>query len=137
MDVRVAGVRKLRNMIERGNPLSAVTQDTSQCTTINNLLIARTQHATQGGTMTKLGRLQEWNADELMDDRTETPVVASWARTHEFQSSFSHEKTKLVIVDEEERHDRTGQPVACPQRGARSRRRNRIGFVVRIQIILG
>ena len=33
---------------------------------------------------------QEWKADELMDDRTVTPVVASWARTVEFQSSFSH-----------------------------------------------
>ena len=40
---------------------------------------------------------QEWKADELMDDRTVTPVVASWARTHEFQSSFSHQKTKHVI----------------------------------------
>ena len=54
-----------------------------------------------------------------MDDRTETPVVASWARTHEFQSSFSHEKTKHVILEEEETHDRTGTPVVCPQRGAR------------------
>ena len=40
---------------------------------------------------------QEWKADELKNDRTEQPVVASWARTHEFQSSFSHEKTKHVI----------------------------------------
>ena len=40
---------------------------------------------------------QEWKADELMDDRTGQPVVASWARTHEFQSSFSHEKTKHVF----------------------------------------
>ena len=61
---------------------------------------------------------QEWKADELMDDRTEKPVVASWARTHEFQSSFSHEKTKHVILEEEETHDRTGTPVVCTQRGA-------------------
>ena len=54
-----------------------------------------------------------------MDDRTGTPVVASWARTHEFQSSFSHEKTEHVILEEEETHDRTGTPVVCPQRGAR------------------
>ena len=54
-----------------------------------------------------------------MDDRTEKPVVASWARTHEFQSSFSHEKTKHVILEEEEEtHDRTETPVVCPQRGA-------------------
>ena len=63
---------------------------------------------------------QEWKADELMDDTTGTPVVASWARTHEFQSSLSHEKTKHVILEEEETHDRTGTPVVCPQRRARS-----------------
>ena len=61
---------------------------------------------------------QEWKADELMDDGTGKPVVASWARTHEFQSSFSHEKTKHVILEEEETHDTTGTPGVCPQRGA-------------------
>ena len=61
---------------------------------------------------------QEWKADKSMGDRTGQPVVASWARTHEFQSSFSHEKTKHDILEEEEIHDRTGQPVVCPQRGA-------------------
>ena len=61
---------------------------------------------------------QEWKADELMDDRTGTPVVCSWARTHEFQSRFSREH-KYVIIEEEEIHDRTGTPVVCPQRGAR------------------
>ena len=40
-------------------------------------------------------------------------------KTHEFQSSFSHEKTKHVILEEEEEtHDRTGTPVVCPQTGA-------------------
>ena len=58
MEFRVLGVRKLRKMIERGNPLSTVTQVMSQCTTKNNLLKARIQHATQGGTMTKLGLLK-------------------------------------------------------------------------------
>ena len=58
-----------------------------------------------------------------MDDRTGQPVVASWARTHEFQSSFSHEKTKHVFFFlEKETHDRTGQPVVCPQRGAMSQK---------------
>ena len=58
MKVRVPGVRKLRNMIERGNPLSTVTQVMSQCTATNNFLKARTQHATQGGTMSKFGLLK-------------------------------------------------------------------------------
>ena len=58
MKVRVPGVRKLRNMIERRQPLSAVTPVTSQCTTTSNLLKARNQHATQVGMMTKLGLLK-------------------------------------------------------------------------------
>ena len=60
---------------------------------------------------------QEWKADELMDDRTVTPVVCSSARTHEFQSRFSREHKHVIC--EEENHDRTGKPVVCPQRGAR------------------
>ena len=58
MKVRVPGVRKLRNVTERGNPLLAVTQVTRQGTTNKNPLKARTLHATQDGTMTKLGLLK-------------------------------------------------------------------------------
>ena len=47
---------------------------------------------------------QEWKANELMDDRTGTPVVCSRARTHEFQSRLSREH-KHVILEEEENHD--------------------------------
>ena len=53
---------------------------------------------------------QEWKADKSMDERTGTPVVCSWGKTHESQSSFFHEKTQ---------HDRTEQSVVIPQRGAR------------------
>ena len=49
-----------------------------------------------------------WSAKAEKYDRKGQPVIASWARTHEFQSSFSHEKTKHVILEEEETHDRTG-----------------------------
>ena len=62
---------------------------------------------------------QEWKADKSMDDRKERSVVTSWGETHESQSSFFHEKTQHVIVDEEEPHDRTRQPVVYPQREAR------------------
>ena len=61
---------------------------------------------------------QEWKADELMDDGMETPVVCSRARTHEFQTRFSREHKHVII--EEENHDRTGTPVVCPQRRART-----------------
>ena len=62
---------------------------------------------------------QEWKAEKSMNDRTVQPVATSWGETHEFQSSFFHEKTQHVIVDEEELHDRTVQPVVHPQREAR------------------
>ena len=50
-----------------------------------------------------------------MDDRTETPVVCSWARTHEFQSRFSREHKHVIIEDGIQ--DRTETPVVCHQRG--------------------
>ena len=64
---------------------------------------------------------QEWKADELMGDGTGLPVVTSWGKTHESQSSFFHEKTQhdgtgLSVFNEEKPHDRTGQPVVIPQR---------------------
>ena len=54
-----------------------------------------------------------------MDDRTGQPDVTSWGKTHESQSSFSHEKTQHVILEEEEPHDITEQPVVYPQRETR------------------
>ena len=67
---------------------------------------------------------QEWKADELMGDRTGQPVVTSWGKTHESQSSFFHEKTQRdgtaqSVLNEEKPHDRTGQPVVIPQREIR------------------
>ena len=102
MEVRVPGVRKLRKMIERGNLLLGVT-----C--IRMLLRVDDDKAWSS---------QEWKADKSMDVERGQTVVASWARTHEFQLSFSHEKTKHVILEEEESHDGTGQHVVCRQRGA-------------------
>ena len=56
-----------------------------------------------------------------MGDGTGQPVVISWGKTHESQSSFFHEKTQhdgtgLSVVNEEKPHDRTGQPVVIHQR---------------------
>ena len=67
---------------------------------------------------------QECKADKSMDDTTGQHVVNSWGKTHESQSSFSHEKTQpdrtaLSIVNEVTPRDRTEQPVVIPQRGAR------------------
>ena len=67
---------------------------------------------------------QEWKADPPMGDRTRQPVVTSWGKAHESQSSFFHEKTQhdgtaQSIVNEATPRDRTETPVVCPQRGAR------------------
>ena len=62
---------------------------------------------------------QEWKTDTSMCDGSVQPVVTSWRKTHESQSSFSHEKsqhdrTGQPVVNEEKPHDRTVQPVVCP-----------------------
>ena len=67
---------------------------------------------------------EEWKADPPMGDRTVRPVVTSWRKTRESQSSFFHEKTQhdgtgQSFVNEEKPHDRTVQPVVIPRRGAR------------------
>ena len=78
----------------------------------------------------KVWSSQKWKVDELMDDRSGTPVVCSWVRAHEFPITFlswtqarhywrRRNSHKHVIIEEEEIHDRTGTPVVCPQRGAR------------------
>ena len=71
-----------------------------------------------GGDDDKAWSSQEWKPDELMDDRTERPVVCPQGGAHASQSRFSREH-KHVIIEEEGIHDRTGTPVVCPQRGAR------------------
>ena len=59
-----------------------------------------------------------------MCDRSGQPVVTSWGKTRESQSSFFHEKTQhdgtaQSIVNEVILRDRSGQPVVIPQRGVR------------------
>ena len=54
-----------------------------------------------------------------MDDRTgETRCLPSGKGTR--VSITFHEKTKHVILEEEETHDTTVRPVVCPHRGART-----------------
>ena len=58
MEIKIPGVRKLRERIERGNPLWAATQKPRLTIIMNNLLKALSQHATQSGMITKLGLLK-------------------------------------------------------------------------------
>ena len=84
---------------------------------------------------------QEWKADKSMDDRSGQPVVTSWAKTHESQSSFSHEKTQHVILKRKNLMIERGNPL-CTLKEKQGpaihhwRRRNRIRIVIGIQIIL-
>ena len=104
MKVRAPGVRKLRKMIERNDPLSTVT-----CS----------QHDTQSGMITKLGLLKSGKLTiRCVSDRGNPLSPFGERHTSPNQVSF-HEKTQHVIVDEEEPHDRTGQPVVIPQREMR------------------
>ena len=91
---------------------------------MNNLLKALSQHDTQSRMITKLGLLKSGTADTSMCERSGQPVVTSWGKAHESQSSFFHEKTQhdgtaQSIVNEATPRDRPGQPVVIPQRGAR------------------
>ena len=52
------GVGMLRKRTKRGNPLWAATQQPRLAVITNNLLEALSQHATQSGMITKLGRLK-------------------------------------------------------------------------------
>ena len=68
---------------------------------------------------------QEWKTDTSMCDRPGQPVVTSWGKTRESQSSFFHEKTQhdgtaQSIVNEVILRDRSGQLVVIPQRGSKA-----------------
>ena len=58
MEIKIPGVRKLRERIDRGNPLWAATQKPGLTFIMNNLLKALSQHATQSRMITKLGLLK-------------------------------------------------------------------------------
>ena len=89
MKVRVPGVRKLRNMIERGNPLWAATQEQVAPGHHHKQFVESSYSARYSGwDDDKAWSSQEWKADELMDD------CLLLGKTHEFQSRFSHEKTQ-------------------------------------------
>ena len=58
MEIKIPGMRKLRDRIDRGNPLWAATQKPRLTIIMNNLLKALSQHATQSVMITKLGLLK-------------------------------------------------------------------------------
>ena len=60
---------------------------------------------------------QEWKSDELMDDRTERPIVCSQRAS---QTRFSRE-CKNVILEDDANHDRTVRPVVCSQNSSQTR----------------
>ena len=73
-----------------------MTQVTSQATT-NNLLKARTQHATQDGTMTKIGLLKSGKLMNRWNDRTVKPVVCPQGGARAQQFIIGDEETELDL----------------------------------------
>ena len=67
-----------------GNPLLAVTQATRQGTTTDSLKSTHTASCSKWDD-DEAWSSQEWNSDELMDDRTERPVVCpQWGAPQHF-----------------------------------------------------
>ena len=126
-------------MIERWNPLFAVTPVTSTATTTDSLK-APNQQATQNGILIKLGLPKRGNLMNWWMIERWRPVVCLQGGAHMSQTRFSRE-LKNVILEEEENHDRTEKTCCLPLTRSAStfrhwRRRSRIRFIVRIQIIL-
>ena len=124
MEIKIPGVRKLRERIERGNPLWAATQKPRLTIIMKQSVESSFSARYSKWDDNQAWSSQEWKADPPMGDRTGQPVVTSWGKAHESQSSFFHEKTQhdgtaQSIVNEVIPRDRTGQPVVIPQRGAR------------------
>ena len=111
--VKVLWVRKLRSTIERWKPV--VCRDTSH----ERHRPVENAHSSSYSewNIDQTWSSQKWKSDELMDDRTERPVVCPPGGAHASQTRFSREH-KNVIVEEEENHDRTLTPVVCRQGGA-------------------
>ena len=110
MEIKIPGVRKLRERIDRGNPLWVTASDYYHEQSLESSFSARYSKwdDNQGWSS------QEWKPDTSMCDRSGQPVVTSWGKTREAQSSFFHEKTQddgtaQSIVNEVIPHDRSGQ----------------------------
>ena len=85
MEIKIPGVRKLRERSERGNPLTAATKRPHLTIIMNNLLKALSQHATQSGMITKLGLLKSGKPTlQCMSDRGNplSPVGETHASLH-------------------------------------------------------
>ena len=124
MEIRIPGVRKLKERIDRGNPLWAATQKPRLTVIMNNLFKSSFAARYSKWDDNQAWSSQERKTDTSMCDRSGQPVVTSWGKTRESQPSFFHEKTQhdgtmQSIVHEVIPRDRSGQPVVIPQRGAR------------------
>ena len=58
MEIKIPGVRRMRERIDWGNPFWAATPKPRLTIITNNLLKALSQHVTQSGMITKLGLLK-------------------------------------------------------------------------------
>ena len=78
MEIKIPGVRKLRERIERGNPLWAATQKTASDYYHEQFIESSFSACYSKWDDNKAWSSQEWKADKSMDDGTGQPVVTSW-----------------------------------------------------------
>ena len=109
-------VRKLRNLIEQGNPLLAVTQVTGKATTTDSWK-ARTRQATQNGTMTKLGLLKSGNLMNWWMIERGNPLFAL-NEEHSNSSLKTTKQNQICLQDPD--HARIGWMIKCEKRQKRS-----------------
>ena len=125
MDIKIPGVQLLRKRKDRGDPMSAATERSHLTTiTMNNLLKAFTQQATQSGMMTMLALLKSGKLILRCAKDQGRPDVTSWRATRESQPGFSHEETQhdgtaQSVVSEVIPRERSGRPDVDPQRETR------------------
>ena len=97
MEIKIPGVRKLRESIERSNPLWAATQEPCLAVITNDLLKALSQHATQKWDDNKAWSSQEWKADPPMGDRKGQPVVIPHRGARPQQFIIGNDETELDL----------------------------------------
>ena len=132
MEIKIPGVRMLRERKDRGDRLSAATERphlTIIMKTASDYYHEQFIESSSSASYSKWDdnhawSSQEWKTDTEMCERSGRPDVTSWGKTRESQPGFSHEETQhdgtaQSVVNEVIPRERSGRPDVAPQRGAR------------------
>ena len=97
MEIKIPGVRQLRERIDRGNPLWAATQQPRLTIIMNNLLKAPSSARYSKWDDNQAWSSQEWNTDPPMCDRTGQPVVIPQGGARPQQFIIGNDETELEL----------------------------------------